>query len=80
MFDNERSQGDDRADRESEEPSGNNPEIVLPETGEVRVIPRDLPKRAPTERTIHPRRPLPNVPEAPDGDEASSGSRDEELA
>jgi hypothetical protein len=63
-----RKQEPDDTEESSESPT----EIRIPQTGEVTVDPRALPKRAPNERSIHPRRPLPSVPESDDGKAAGS--------
>ena len=59
-----------RADEEND--SGDDPqqnEVSLDYSGEAVVVPREsLPKPAPGKR-IHPRRPLPQVPQAPPEDE-----------
>jgi hypothetical protein len=53
--------------REESPPPGGTPgEVELEPVGEVRVDrPRDAPARQPEDKRIHPRRPLPAVPDAP---------------
>jgi hypothetical protein len=48
--------------------SGETGELVLHSPGEVVVRPQDLPAGQPGGKTIHPRRPLPPVPDAAPND------------
>ena len=47
-------------------------EVDLESSGEVTVLPKRSLPTPPEDKRIHPRRPLPLVPEAPDEDESDS--------
>jgi hypothetical protein len=48
------------------EATDENDDVEIPGTGEAIVKTSKQPPRAPKDKTIHPRRPLPPVPEADD--------------
>jgi hypothetical protein len=48
----------------SRDPAGDEDEIEIPSSGEATVETRDKPTRAPAGKKIHPRRPLPPVPDS----------------
>jgi hypothetical protein len=49
-----------------EDTDENDDDVEIPGTGEAIVKTSKQPPRAPKDKTIHPRRPLPPVPEADD--------------
>jgi hypothetical protein len=50
--------------RRPPQPADDGDEVEIPPAGEATVETRDKPPRAPAGKTIHPRRPLPAVPDA----------------
>lgn len=60
----------ERAEKEDDKGSQPQPnEVSIDYSGDVVLIPRATLPKAPEGKRIHPRRPLPRVPEAPAGDE-----------
>jgi hypothetical protein len=59
--------------KKNEAPPAPNPNILLNSHGEVVVKHQDLPAKPPGDKKIHPRRPLPVVP-----DKSEEGSKDDQ--
>ena len=60
---------DSEAGTDREKSKGNQPredEVSLESSGEVVVIPKASLPKPPEDKRIHPRRPLPPIPDAPD--------------
>lgn len=55
-------------EKKPEQPSNRTGEFNLPLSGEVVVQHDDLPEKPPDDKKIHPRRPLPLVPDASEKD------------